>query len=190
MIVLREKGLPLDTCQPIYLGIDPGVNGGLAAIRGGIAVAQATPETEEEIWEWIGACARIVRDESGGYAVIERVSGWMGGHRKKDGTEATSQGQPGSAMFKFGMSYGGLRMALVASGIPFDAVTPQVWMKHYPIFSRNEDGEKVSRSEWKRLLKAEAQRLFPNEKVTLKTCDALLLAYYCRSINESLSTAR
>ena len=37
-----------------------------------------------------------------------------------------------------------------------------------------------SKTEWKNKLKAKAQQLFPGEKVTLATCDSLLIAEYGR----------
>ncbi len=160
----------------IYLGIDPGVSGGLCAMRGNNLVLISMPDELEGVWGWISACGDIFRSE-GGYAVIEKVSGWMGGNRKGDGSEATSQGAPGSTMFTFGASYGALKMALIASGIPFEAVTPQVWQKPLSLLSRKEVGPQGH----KRALRDEAQRLFPEEKVTLKNCDALLLCNYCRT---------
>ena len=80
-------------------------------------------------------------------------------------------------MFKFGMSYGGLRMALTAAQIPFESATPQNWQKSLGIGKK---GKTETRTSFKNRLKAKAQQLFPNLKVTLATSDALLLAEYCR----------
>lgn len=103
------------------------------------------------------------------FAVIERVSGYVG------------EAQPGSAAFKFGQSYGGLRMALVAAGIPFEEVTPQVWQRKMGVTPRRKDESKTA---WKNRLKAKAQQLYPGVKVTLATADALLLVEYCRRRQE------
>lgn len=103
------------------------------------------------------------------FAVIERVSGYVG------------EAQPGSAAFKFGQSYGGLRMALVAAGIPFEEVTPQVWQRKMGVTPRRKDESKTA---WKNRLKAKAQQLYPGVKVTLATADALLLAEFCRRRQE------
>ena len=83
-------------------------------------------------------------------------------------------------MFKFGMSYGGLRMALVAAGIPFTAVTPQKWQKALGIPHRERT---ESKTQWKQRLKRKAEQLFPNHKLTLAISDALLIAHYCRMIH-------
>jgi hypothetical protein len=86
-----------------------------------------------------------------------------------------------SGMFKFGMSYGGLRMALIAAGIPFEEVQPRAWQKAMgiPPRSKTESG-----TQWKNRLKAKAQQLYPAEKVTLAVADALLIATYCQRKQE------
>lgn len=169
----------------LFLGIDPGAGGGLCALRGGTTEAsvvdlRAMPETELEIWSWIIRWWRESHAAGGVYAIIEQVGGYV--HRSDD-PDSKIGGQPGSAMFKFGWSYGGLRMALVAAGLregeTWRAVVPQTWQKGLKISPRSKtEGEK--RNQFKGRLKAEAADLFPDVKVTLKTCDALLLAEYCR----------
>ena len=173
--------------QRIYLGIDPGASGGLAEI--GVAQRQyckvvAMPGTERDIWEWIEE--RMV-----GVAVIEKVHAMPG-----NGV---------SGMFKFGMGYGGLRMALIAAGIPFEEVTSQAWLRALGIPFRKphtkvrqveiKKGKNKGKlreeryggetdTEFKNRLKAKAQQLFPGIQVTLKTADALLIALYCRRKHE------
>jgi hypothetical protein len=143
----------------IYLGIDPGASGGLAASNGGLWSITPMPATERDIWNWIVDCHAL-------RAVIEKVGGYIAGNPS-----------PGSAMFKFGLSYGGLRMALIAASIPFDEVTPQRWQKTLGISPR---GKTESKSQFKNRLKGKAQQLFPQVNVTLATADAVLLAEYCR----------
>lgn len=150
-----------------YLGIDPGLSGGLAMInplssdRERFVEAIPMPETERDVWEWFRT-----RSSSVQFAAIEQVNGYIG------------TGQPGSAMFKFGQSYGGLRMALVAARVSFDQVTPQRWQKAFGM-RRDKDEPKTK---WKNRLKAKAQQLFPEIKVTLDTADAILLAEYARRL--------
>jgi hypothetical protein len=174
---------PLKQSSMVYLGIDPGMSGGLAVIRGGKVEAVAMPATEKDIWLWLSMSAAPA------FAVIEKVQGYIG------------VGHPGSGMFKFGANYGGLRMALIAAGIPFDEVTPQRWQKVLGISPRKKHnrtikvvakkGKRKGRlidkkvggetdSQFKGRLRAKAQQIFPSEKVTLATADALLLAHYCR----------
>jgi len=144
----------------IYLGIDPGASGGIAVLgmEGGprawkMAATEADlylglVDTVAEHWQAGG-------DESP-FAIIEHVH------------SMPKQGVASS--FKFGMSYGGLRMALIAAGIPFEAVSPQKWQKAMGCLSKGD----------KNVTKRKAQELFPSLKVTHATADALLLAEYGR----------
>lgn len=152
--------------MPTFIGVDPGASGGLAVLATGLdAYACPMPATERDIWEYL-------RDEAASAegpvaAVIEKVGGYTG------------QGQPGSAMFKFGASYGRLCMALCAAGIPYEEITPQTWQKAMGIPPRkNREGE--TKTAWKNRLKSHAQRLFPKLSVTLATADAILIAEFCR----------
>lgn len=79
-------------------------------------------------------------------------------------------------MFKFGASTGGLRMALIASGVIFDEIPPKQWQKFVGVIGTK--GE--TKTQFKNRLKAKAQQLFPEQRVTLATADALLIAYYCK----------
>jgi hypothetical protein len=153
-----------------YIGIDPGASGGLACIAGGVT-AVAMPATDQDLFNWLA-----VGNGNGCFAVLEKVGGYVGG-----------VGQPGSAMFNFGRNYGACRMALTAARIPFEEVGPHVWQKALGIAPRRKNksgGGGESKSAWKNRLKAAAQRLFPHEAVTLKTCDAMLIAEYCRRKRE------
>jgi hypothetical protein len=156
----------------LFIGIDPGTSGGLAWLSsspGTGPAARSMPATERETWEWIKEHDVGMAVGWTSFCVIEKVQGYIGG------------AHPGSAMFKFGQSYGGLLMALTAAEIPFEAVTPQVWQKALGIPSRVKDETKEA---WKRRLKVIAERLFPSVKVTLATADALLIAEYCRRKRE------
>lgn len=143
------------------MGIDPGASGGVAVIRDGILTAWPMPDSEHDLWDLflplIGADA---------FAVVEKVTGYVG-----------NKGDPGSAMFTFGVSYGMLRMALVAACIPHELVVPRTWQKGLGIASRDKT---ETRTDWKNRLKANAARLFPSSPVTLKTADAILICEYCR----------
>lgn len=142
------------------LGIDPGINGGIAVMDGNHRVLDVLcmPETPMDILEFL-------RGYAGGIVVV-----YM---------EDVGRGMPGqssSATAKFARHCGHLEMALLALGMRTVKVTPQKWEKMYQL-GRSSDYEK---SEWKRRLKSKAQELFPDlgRKVTLSTCDALLLALY------------
>ncbi len=144
-----------------FIGIDPGVSGGLACLRHG-TYCTAMPKTEKDIWDWF-----YQYSTGEAFAVIEKVGGFIGG-----------KGQPGSAMFKFGRNTGILIGCLTAAGIPYEEITPQRWQKALGVSTRKHN---ESKGQFKNRLKAKAQQLFPDVKIiTLATCDALLIAEYCR----------
>ena len=140
----------------IYLGLDPGVSGGLACVDGlGRGEARAMPTTERDILDALEALA-------GGpargacIAVIERVH------------SMPKQGHSGA--FTFGRSRGRLEMALTALRIPFEEVSPQVWQRAMGCLTGGD----------KNISKRRAQQLFPSLTIVHATADALLLAAFCR----------
>ncbi len=104
--------------------------------------------------------------------VLEKVQGWAG--KGGDGEES---GGPANAhrSFKFGQQFGWCQMALAAAGLRTDEVAPQSWQGEFIAKVKGE-----GKAPHKRRLKAAAKELFPSEKVTLETADALLLAEWCR----------
>jgi hypothetical protein len=158
---------------PIFIGVDPGKAGGLAAIyprdEGRSIRVIKMPVTDQDILEWLRSTVEGIEC----FAYLEKVSGYTG------------EGQPGSSAFKFGDNYGALRMALTACEVPFELITPQKWQKGLtiPPKKKAKKGRKTggeSKTQWKNRLKAKAQQLFPGVEVTLAVADALLIAEYCR----------
>jgi hypothetical protein len=157
-----------------YLGLDPGDSGGLAALylppeegTASIVSAVPMPDTEEGVLEWIRRWS-----PAGTLAVLEKVGGYMTPQKKEgDGFVAGS-----SAMFNFGWSYGGLRMALAAAGIRFSEVRPQDWQRKLGIPAR---GRQEKKTGFKNRLKRVAEGLYPQRTMTLAISDAVLLAEYC-----------
>ena len=118
---------------------------------GVIVQAIKMPETEKEVYD---AIASIWTDVE--FAYIEQV--------------ASRPGQGVASMFKFGMGYGGLRMALLAANIPFRDVQPQAWQRALGCLTGGD----------KNVSKAMAQQLFPAVKITHAIADALLIAEWLR----------
>ncbi len=164
-----------------FLGIDPGVNGGLAAITSDnkVYAVQRMPNTKQEVYEWFRMFTHL-----DSYCMLEQVSGYIG------------EEHPGSRMFEFGKNYGYLEMALVANGFTYvdqavyknnihrtgpeyDTTLPQRWQRGLSLRTK-EKGE--SDTSWKNYLKEEAQKIFPRLRITKYTSDALLIAHYCKSI--------
>ena len=144
------------------LAIDPGKIGGLAWLNPlSTACISSTPETEAD---YVDLLADIKHgSELPVIAYVEKVSGFAG------------KAQPGSAMFKFGFGCGVIEGALRALHIPTIYVTPQKWQKHFSLGTASGCATKTI---WKQKLRAEAQRRYPNLKVTLAVADALLILSY------------
>lgn len=143
------------------IGIDPGVNGGIAWISDGKPCVEKMPETIADLWELLNHLSAghwSTRGESC-HAYLESVH---------------SSPQMGvKSSFTFGNGFGHLEMALTAAGIPFERVRPQVWQKALGCMTGGD----------KNVSKRKAQELFPQIKCTHATADALLIAEFGRRKN-------
>lgn len=156
-----------DRRSTAYTGVDPGKSGGIAVIQwdgpnGWKLTAYKMPKTERDVWKVFRGIP-----EAGRVAVIEAVHAMPG------------NGVAG--MFKFGVGYGGLRMALIGTDTPFEAITPRTWQKAFGIIPKKKTETKP---QFKNRLLARAQELFPKVELTLATCDAALIALYCKRKHE------
>lgn len=161
----------------IYIGIDPGAQGGIAAIMRQDGVDQvvafsAMLRTEESVWRLLQSMQSSYR---GTMTVIEEVGGYIG------------EGQPGSRAFKFGQSYGMLRGMMAAAGLLTNgkllSVRPQQWQKDLGIPPRKKrmtKGGGETKYQFKSRLKRVAKERFPGLRITRATADALLLALWLR----------
>ena len=144
------------------IGIDPGFAGGIAVMNDAHMVVEVVnmPETPLDIFEFLRKYTTNGHDV---IAYLEDVGRGM-------------PGQSSSATATFARHNGHLEMALMALGISTVKATPQKWQRSYNLGKSSD----YSKDEWKRKLKMRAQELFPDlgKKVTLKTCDALLIALY------------
>ena len=137
----------------IILAVDPGASGGLAwRDDEGSILCEPMPDTEYEI-------VSLIKEIAPDKVYVEQVGGFVG------------MPQPGSAMFKFGRSYGFILGVLAALEYPVTLVIPSTWQKPLGVGVRGE----LTKAKWKTKLRDVAGRLFPRCKVTLKTADALLL---------------
>lgn len=144
----------MDVETALFIGVDPGKSGGLAVIAGNGSVRAAVkmPETDRDVLDWL-------KQFGGARAVLEQAS--------------SSYQQGVVSAFSFGRSCGMIRMALVATEIPFDYVTPARWQKALGCRSGGD----------KNVTKRRAQDLFPSVRVTHAIADALLIAEYCRRVS-------
>jgi len=158
---------------PIYIGLDPGKQGGLVALCERVIWYSVMPESELDVWQWFQKLPELSRGNVHG--LVERV------HSMPD--------QSAQSGFTFGQGYGCLRMALTAAAISWNDITPQAWMKSLQIPLSG----KQSKSEKKLKLLAVAKQLYPKlplwaEKNSkgkqLAICDALLIAHCCKLQHE------
>nr|DAT76630.1 MAG TPA: HOLLIDAY JUNCTION RESOLVASE [Caudoviricetes sp.] len=154
----------------IYIGIDPGKNGGIAVINDkfpkpvNITVYKYS---DDDLIDVIDVCTKgssiaVHRDEEI-KCVLEKVN--------------AMPGQGVVSMFNFGQNFGFIQGVLKAYEIPFELVPPQKWKKEFSVTSDKNTSIEV------------AKRLFPG--VNLKATDrcrkdhdgmaeALLIAEYGR----------
>lgn len=143
------------------ISIDPGTNGAICILKdSGETLTYKMPSTPKDIFELL----REAKNEYNVECFMEKVQGLpkMGG----------------SPMFNFGQGYGHLEMALIALGIKTVTTRPQEWQKAFSIGTKG----KSSTTEWKNKLKAKAQMLYPDIKVTLWNADALLIGEWARNL--------
>lgn len=99
----------------IYLGVDPGKNGGLAAIKDGILLT-AIPMGRDEVLHEL----RMFKEWGDGFrCCIEKVH--------------AMPHQGSVSMFTFGENYGWLKGVFDAYRIPYQEVTPQKWKKEFSL---------------------------------------------------------
>lgn len=141
----------------IYLGVDPGSNGGLVWLDsdGTLLECQKMPSTPEDVLTALGSY-----DAENVVCFMERVGG--------------IPGQGAAASFVFGKGYGELTMALLSLGISTTLVPPAKWQKHFNL--QGKKGE--SKTSHKNRIKAWAQQRFPKQRITLAVSDAIAIAVY------------
>ena len=157
----------------IYIGIDPGKNGGLVALFPNGTIDWLTmPDTNLGLWEWFNAFP-LPKINEGVKAQLEAVH--------------AMPNQGVTSMFTFGKGVGRLEICLTAAGIPSEEVAPRTWQKAFGITARKiKKGE--SKAQFKTRILGRAQSLFPRltlwdtgfKKEQLAICDALLIAEYGR----------
>lgn len=166
----------------IYIGIDPGLSGGIAAIdqQAKPLLTSKMPPTERELWTLIsdiaesGDCMAVL-EKLGGAPRIQRAV-----HCKRCGgvTSTSAPLQTPANMLTMGTNYGLLRMALTAALIPFDEASPRKWQQVFGLVFTS--GDNLTATQKKNRHKQQAEHLFPGAKVTHAVADSLLLAEFCR----------
>jgi len=141
----------------MYLGIDVGKGGALAAIHKDATIELIDFKEKNDILEFIATNHDLIK-----MACLEKV-----GARPNQGTVS---------MFSFGENFGWWQGLLEAYEVPYDLVRPQEWMKgNVPVKPTKHDIHDV------------AKRLYPTAELVgskggIKDgrSDALMIAHYCR----------
>ena len=142
------------------LGIDPGVNGGLAVLDelGAVLYVKAfhPTMTRTELRDYLHAAAATVGPD--GHAYLEKVN--------------TRPGEGHVGAFTFGRIYGMLEMGALAFGLTLHDVTPLMWQARLECLTSGN----------KNVSKRRAIDLFGIQvtKITHNIADALLIAEYGR----------
>lgn len=144
--------------MPAVLGVDPGVNGGVALLgdfhRKAWAIHPKMLEVELDVM--LAEIQVAANDAGAKMAFVEKVQ-----HMTGDG---------GKGSHTFGYVKGFLRGELRARGFLICDVYPMIWQAAMGCLSQGN----------KNVTKAAAQRLFPGVKVIHNIADALLIAEYGR----------
>ena len=139
------------------LAVDPGVGGGIAGYHPYQSQIECCkmPDGVSSIWDAIPS--------GGGVAYVEDVPKYCGGKIASSST---------AVLFR---NFGRVEGLLTALGWRVILVPPKEWQARLNLGGRKSVD---SQPAWKRKLKEEAERRFPNSSVTLATADALLILDY------------
>ena len=146
----------------IFIGIDPGIKGGVAIIYNNTYHVVQCPSTVADMASAI-ATLNDTGPDIAKYAIIERVHSFPG-----QGVVST---------WKFAQNYGQWLGILATLNIPYIQVTPHKWMSHFGSIPK-------IKKDRKNYLKHLAQQRYPDAHITLATCDAMLLCGYLRETNK------
>ena len=140
-----------------FVGVDPGGNGAAAYCDndgGNVQVFNFKDQSVQDI-------GRTMQEMCKGQSVLlEKVH--------------SMPRQGVVSMFTFGQNFGHVEMALALSNCRYEYVVPFKWQKYYSLTGLHS----CTSSEKKRKHKEKAQQLFPDIKITLANCDALLIMDY------------
>lgn len=149
-----------------FVGLDPGMNGGIAFITANsegefVTKAFRCPETPELMSLGFDMGVEGIDKEN---IKLYAECVWA---FPRDGK---------SSAFKFGYNYGVWNGIFSANGIDVNEVVPRKWMEYYNC------PPNMDKKERKRWLKEKAIKLFPNIPITFNISDALLIANYCKDL--------
>lgn len=146
--------------KTIFIGIDPGKNGGIAYIDTAENISGTEPYSDKAL---IDLCRGILCGSYKAVCCLEKVG--------------AMPGQGVVSMFNFGQSVGYIKGVLEAYRIPYQEITPQKWKREFGLTSNKAKSVEVCR------------KLFPDvDFLATPRCkkphdgmaEALLMAEYAR----------
>lgn len=151
----------------MIVGIDPGINGGIAYEFNGEIVAKKMPKTKENIYAEFAAISLMADGYENAIFYLEKVGGYM-------------PGNSGPAAVRFARHCGHIEMALIALKVKYIEVSPQKWMNYFIGKPNYPDGLTTYKKKTlrKNIIKKRAQAIYPHLKVTLALSDALGILNY------------
>ena len=157
----------------IYIGIDPGLSGAIAAINeiGSIIYYGVMPTTGTGKGEEIDVArlADTLQDYKAAVCCLEKV-----GAMPKQGVSST---------FKFGKGFGQIDATLKIVGLPFSLVTPQAWKKRV-LAGLDWKGNKAASIQYclNRYPGYDFRRTARCKNQHDGICDAICIAEFCRQL--------
>ena len=143
-----------------YIGIDPGKSGGITVIDGQDGTMETVKCPERTIDMAIMFHSFVGDEPNKVKLLMEKV--WA---------------RPNNAVrsaFTYGVNYGQWLGIAAAAEIPMYTVIPSKWMTS---IGCKKGMEYAERKKW---LKAKAQKLYTNTRVTLNTADSILIGHYAK----------
>lgn len=108
----------------IYVGVDPGARGGLAAIDENNKILFAVPMSRENLVNYIKNLHNDITERNDAViACVEKVG--------------AMPGQGVTSMFSFGKSAGFIEGVLESFQIPYQLVPPQTWKKSFSLLHKD-----------------------------------------------------
>ncbi len=154
--------------KDFIIGIDPGRNGGIVGLTNGkVNTIDKMPLKPADIWGYFIDVLGIpmMKERNNIYVFIESVHSMP-----TDGVKSA---------FSFGQHLGWLDMLLAYYDLHTERVLPRTWQESFSIPTRKTS--KLSKYDHKKYIKNLAKVHIPNhqeEKITMATCDAYLIAVY------------
>ena len=142
--------------MPIVLGIDPGINGGIAFLSAAagqpkrVITADDIPTFGVDAKRRVDALAfaKMIQACPPDFAVIERAQ--------------AMPDQGSSSGFLYGRAVGALEGVVLGMEIPLEIIESTAWKKTHGLVSRRPNGQKMSTAEVKEASRQKALLLFPD----------------------------